>query len=343
MSIIEKAVNALEKQSTQAGEQPDAAIQHDNPGNVHKAVAAESAPGEPGAQVNDKSVVERSVASPDPVAEAEAEATGARQVPADEAIVNIPFDELQAIGMVTPALPRSRIAEEFRTIKRPLLTNIFGDAAARVSNANLVMVTSAMQGDGKTYTSISLAISVAMEMDKTVLFVDADIARASAGRMLGVPDGRPGLLDVLENKGIAVQDVLLRTNIPKLTIIPTGNIHEHSNELLASDSMEKLMRELSQRYPDRVIIFDSPPLLQTTEAGVLASFMGQIVFVVAADRTPQQAVKDALERIGEDKMVGMVLNKARKWRGNPFGYGYGYSYGYGYNSRESGEQQEGTG
>ena len=128
----------------------------------------------------------------------------------------------------------------------------------------------------------------------------------------------------------------MRTSMPKLTIMPTGNAHERSNELLASDAMQRLMLELSQRYPDRVIVFDSPPLLLTTEASVLASFMGQIVFVVAADRTPQHAVTEALEHIGEDKMVGMVLNRSRKRRTGAFGYGYGYGYGdgYGYGSRD---------
>ena len=329
MSIIEKAVSALEKQSAQGepGDQAADADSHDSGDTVQRAVAAESAVAHPVTPETDEAADQHAANAPEALVKAPDDAAADEDAPADadDTTIMIPFDRLQALGMVTPSLPRSRTAEEFRTIKRPLLTNIFGDASARLSNANLVMVTSAIQGDGKTYTSISLAISIAMEMDKTVLFVDADIVRASAGRILGVPDGRSGLLDVLENKGVAVEDVLLRTNIPKLSIIPTGNIHEHSNELLASDSMEKLMRELSQRYPDRVIVFDSPPLLQTTEAGVLASFMGQIVFVVAADRTPQQAVTDALEHIGEDKMVGLVHNRARKRRGNPVSTGRGCS------------------
>jgi protein-tyrosine kinase len=132
---------------------------------------------------------------------------------------------------------------------------------------------------------------------------------------------------------VALEDVILRTNVEKFRVLPAGNLHAHSNELLASDAMRKLMLELSQRYADRVIVFDSPPLLLTTEAGVLASFMGQIVFVVNADETPQHAVTEALEHIGQDKVVGMVLNKVRKRRFNLLGYGYGYGYGrdgYGY-------------
>jgi protein-tyrosine kinase len=313
MSIIEKAVSKLEEQSASAREREGAA----NKRVVEKAVQQDFA-----AKI-----------TPDIPVRADVTASDAVQ------LLNIPIDDLHSLGMVTPAVPRSRIAEEFRTIKRPLLKNISGESALPVPNANLIMVTSAIEGDGKTYASVSLAVSIAMEMDKTVLFIDADVVKGSAGRLLGVPNNSPGLMDLLENKGVGVGDVMLRTNIPKLSVIPTGNTHEHSNELLASDAMKKLMLELSQRYSDRVIIFDSPPLLLTTEAGVLASFMGQVVFVVAADQTPQQAVIDALEHIGEDKVVGMVLNKTRKRRVTPFGSGYDYGYGYGYGSRGRGEER----
>lgn len=244
--------------------------------------------------------------------------------------IEIPFDNLHQRGMLTPAVPRSLIAEEYRSIKRPILKNIDGKTASELRFANLVMVTSALEGDGKTFSSINLAISIAMEMDRTVLFVDADVAKATAGSLLGVPRNSPGLIDVLEGNGTQIGDVICRTNMDKLSILPAGRSHEKSNELLASEGMSRLMGELSQRYSDRVIVFDSPPLLLTTEAGVLASFVGQIVFVVSADRTPQQTVVEAIEHISEDKMVGMVLNRARRRKFIGFGYGYGLGYGYGY-------------
>ena len=123
----------------------------------------------------------------------------------------------------------------------------------------------------------------------------------------------------------------------KLRVLPAGTVHAHSNELLASDAMRRLMIELSERYSDRVIVFDSPPLLLTTEAGVLANLMGQIVFVVGAESTPEHAVTQAMEHIGRDKTVGVVLNRARR-HSKLFNYGYaygqGYGYGYGYGNRE---------
>ena len=104
-------------------------------------------------------------------------------------------------------------------------------------------------------------------------------------------------------------------------------------ELLASHTMQQLMLEMSARYPDRVIIFDSPPLLLTSESGVLAGFMGQIVFVAAADITPQHAVEEALTYIGEDKMVSVMLNRISRRRLGLFGKSFGYGYGYGYGSK----------
>lgn len=256
--------------------------------------------------------------------------------PDDPAVVNIPFDRLQAAGYLTPSAPRSNTAEEFRAIKRPLLKNITRQSAARMANANLIMVTSALEGDGKTYSSLNLAMSIAMEQDKTVLFVDADVLKASAGKVLGIPQGTPGLIDILMGNISGPEEAILHTSMERLKVMPAGTPHENATELLAGEDMYRLMQEMSSRYADRVIIFDSPPLLLTTESGVLASFMGQIVFVAAADITPQHAVQESLERIGKEQMVAVMLNMAPRHHLNLFGIGqsYGYGYGYGYDRRE---------
>lgn len=259
-------------------------------------------------------------------------------VPATD-MLEIPFAHLHSLGMVTHIAPRSEIAESYRIIKRPLLMNMARDDAS--DTVNLIMVTSALQGEGKTFSAINLAMSIAMEEDKTVLFVDADVAKASAGTLLGVSHDANGLIDVLENGDIDVGDVILPTNIRNLRVIPAGHIHERSTELLASDNMRLIMRELCQRYPDRVVIFDSPPLLLASEASVLANLMGQIVFVVAADETPQHAVTEALQRIGGDKIIGTVLNKTRSNPFNKSAYGYGYGYGYGHEDRYRNTRVEG--
>ncbi|MCA1804912.1 MAG: XrtA-associated tyrosine autokinase [Xanthomonadaceae bacterium] len=239
--------------------------------------------------------------------------------------VEINLSALKARGFITPDGERSRLAEEFRIIKRPLLENAFGRGAPLVDHGNMIMVTSAHAGEGKTWTAINLAISIAMEMDKTVLLVDADVGRARVHEVLGTPMG-PGLIDLLTDDNLDVSDVILRTSLPKLRVIPMGRYHAHSNELLASEDMQRLTQDLATRYNDRVVIFDTPPLLMTSESVVLAGLMGQIVFVVESERTSQNRVKDALGLLDSSKPIGLVLNKTRRLLGSDY-YGYG-AYGY---------------
>ncbi|MBK1640333.1 protein tyrosine kinase [Chromatium okenii] len=241
----------------------------------------------------------------------------------------LPFDQLRQIGILTPDARRSQLAEEYRLIKRPLLLNVDKKGADIADNPNLIMVTSALSGEGKTFTSINLAMSIAMEQDRTVLLVDGDVAKPAASKRLGI-NFKQGLIDLLENDQLSIADVLVKTNIENMRVIPAGKHHDRSTELLASERMLAIMEELSTRYPDRIVIFDSPPLLLTTESAVLSEMMGQIVLVVAAEQTVQQAVTEALARLGQDKIKGLVLNKYRPSFGNRYGTGYGYSYSYGY-------------
>jgi exopolysaccharide/PEP-CTERM locus tyrosine autokinase len=234
--------------------------------------------------------------------------------------IEIDFARLRTKGFVTPDAGASQIAEEFRVIKRPIIRNAIGTSGARVRNGNLVMVTSALPGEGKTFTSLNLALSIATEIDSTVLLVDGDVAHPSVPGLLGAPQG-PGLLDLLTRDDLDFADALVKTNIDKLTLIPAGTRHRRSTELLASEQMASLLREMASRYADRIIIFDSPPLLATTEARVLASNMGQIVMVVAADATSQHAVNQALTTIEACEIVLMVLNKASR---TDVGTYYGY-------------------
>jgi len=234
--------------------------------------------------------------------------------------VDIDFERLGARGFVTPDAVKSQIADEFRIIKRPIIRNALSPTATRVKNANLVMVTSALPGEGKTFTSLNLALSIATEIDSTVLLVDGDVAHPSVPGLLGAPHG-PGLLDLLTRDDLDFADALVKTNIEKLSLLPAGSRHRRSTELLASEQMASLLREIASRYRDRVIIFDSPPLLATTEARVLASNMGQIVMVVAADATSQHAVNQALATIEGCEIVLMVLNKASR---TDVGTYYGY-------------------
>lgn len=237
--------------------------------------------------------------------------------------IEIDLENLRRRGIVTYDHSKSEIAEQFRLIKRPLLANAFNPDSG-IKNGNLIMVTSSLSGEGKSFCSINLAMSIAMEMDHRVLLVDADVARPSLPASLGYNPEELGLLDLLRDSQWKISDVIMKTNVKKLTLIPSGKRHAHATELLASQSMHSILTELAHRYHDRVVIFDSPPLLLTSESRVLASQMGQIVLVVEAGRTTQQTVKEALRQIEACDVVNLIYNKARVHSG-----GYGY-YGYGY-------------
>jgi protein-tyrosine kinase len=239
--------------------------------------------------------------------------------------IHLDLSVLAAAGILTPNSPRSEIADQYRVIKRPLIANAMGRGASIIENGNLIMVTSSLPGEGKSFTAINLALSMATELDHTVMLVDADVARPSVLRMLGLPPG-PGLLDLLLDDKVELSRVLLRTNIDKLSILPSGTPHPRATELLASDAMTALLGDMAKRYSDRIIIFDSPPLLLTTESRVLATHMGQIVMVVHAEKTLQSEVKHALAAIEACPVKMVVLNQARASSRGAYGYGYGYGH-----------------
>lgn len=246
--------------------------------------------------------------------------------------VELDLDALTVAGFVSPNAPRSQIADQYRVIKRPLIANAMGKGATPIVNGNLIMVTSAVAGEGKSFNALNLALSIATELNNTVMLVDADVARPSILRMLGLPASR-GLLDLLVDDKADLSQVLLRTNIDKLTLLPSGTPHPRATELLASDAMNTLIADIARRYSDRIVIFDSPPLLLTTESRVLATHMGQIVVVVHAEKTLRNDVQHALATIESCPVKMMVLNQAKAGAGEGYGYGgYGQGYGYGYGS-----------
>ena len=232
-------------------------------------------------------------------------------------------DRLRSMNMLVPG---SRLGpqffDEYRRIKRPLLSNAFGKSAALVERGNLILVTSSIPGEGKTYTAINLALSIANERDHTVLLVDCDVTRRGTSEMLGISD-KPGLVEVLENDAFTVGDALLRTDVPELCLVSAGKQTDFVTELLASQKMSDLVAEIGERYDDRVIIFDGPPLLSTPQTQVLTSLVGQVAFVVEAGKTPQSLVEDALEMIPEEQATGIILNKSEGVSGRN-GYYYGY-------------------
>lgn len=295
-SIIEKAINKIEEENETS--------------SVH---VAEKTTADSGQELASTAIMrEKVLDQPSPPGETPVSING-----------TINLAKLRQVGIITPEAEKTQIAEEFRLIKRPLIKNAFTQGPGAIKNGNLIMVTSALAGEGKSFCAINLAMSIATEMDHTVLLVDADVARPALPGYLGLKAER-GLLDVLLDDKLELADVMIKTNVEKLSILTAGRKNKYATELLASQGMSDLLKEIAERYSDRIVIFDSPPLLLTSEAHVLASQMGQIVLVVAAEKTPQQAVKEALRQIESCDVVNLIYNKASSFPGGEY-YGYYYS------------------
>ncbi len=247
-------------------------------------------------------------------------------------LVKVDRGALAVLGLLPPAEQERELSDQYRAIKRPLIRAAFHAERKAGPPAQLVMIASALPGDGKTFTCINLAFSMAREKDHSVLLVDADVIKPHVSRLFGV-DKEPGLLDVLANPEMDLRSVILPTDIPGLTFLPAGTAAENATELLASARMREVVAHLAAMDPSRVVLMDTLPILLTSESRVLASLVGQIVLVVKAGVTPQHAVSDALSAIGEDKSVSLVLNQAELT--GPMGYYYGYRYGYEQNDKGS--------
>lgn len=237
--------------------------------------------------------------------------------------------EVSVAGMRTaqlapPADLEQRIAEEFRVIKRPLLRNA-SNRDLGVANGNVIMVGSALPGAGKSFTSFNLALSIATELDWSVLLVDGDFSRLVLTRAFGLTEAA-GLSTLIENEQADPADFVYKTNFPRLNVMPAGPARPHAKELLGSQRMGSLISMLARRER-HIVVLDSPPLLPTSEGRVLASYVGQVVLVVEAGVTSRRSLADAIELLDPAKAVGLVLNKHRPWFGSGDHHHYYASYG----------------
>lgn len=244
----------------------------------------------------------------------------------------IDLQSLREAGFVVPDSPSTLTAEEFRLVKRQLLLNAFARGDSAIENGNLILVCSSQPNEGKTFCAINLALSIASERDVTVLLVDADFSKPEVLSTLGLEGGK-GLIDVIADPSLDLADCLIRTNIENLSVLPAGRQHHLTTELLASERMGEMIEEIAQRYRDRIVIFDSPPALASSAAGVLALHVGQILFVVEAERTREAQLREGLSMVSACEHTYLLLNKTRfNASGRRFGAYYGYGYGYTYGS-----------
>ena len=258
-----------------------------------------------------------------PTARAESEAPRAPQGHVHGPMVPIERGTLRAAGLLAPQEDLQLLVRQYRKIKQPLIARAIGRGAPRAPKGYLIMIASAMSGEGKTFTAVNLALSMALEKDLRVLLVDADVAKPQLSHVLGRGDA-PGLLDALRDPGVDVESLICPTDLSTLSFLAAGTSSEDATELLASARMEQLVAELGQNDEQRVVIFDSPPLLQTTESPALARMAGQVVVVVRAEFTPQPVLLDALKSLEKHPSVSLVLNQSIRTVTSAY-----YYYGYG--------------
>lgn len=237
-------------------------------------------------------------------------------------LISINQSALRAAGLLPPEHQAHQIANQYRRIKRPLIANAFGRGKPATPNGHLIMIASAMPGEGKTFTSINLAFSIALERDIQVLLVDADVAKPQISQMFGLAD-QPGLLDILTGPHADPEQFIFATDVQNLSVLPAGTRTDHATELLASERMGTAMQQITRHDPTRIVLFDSPPILLTTESQVLAQTAGQIVMVVQAERTQQDTLLDALSYLPEGANISLVMNQSMKEESGYYYYGAG--------------------
>jgi exopolysaccharide/PEP-CTERM locus tyrosine autokinase len=260
--------------------------------------------------------------APKPVSRAPSEVSesAVRRVAPPARVVSLNAAVLRQGGMLPPEHEERVIGRQFRTIKRPLISSALGRGTPQLPNGRLIMVASALPGDGKSFTSVNLAISMAKEADLSVLLVDADVAKQHLSTLFSI-NNEPGLLDALREPSGNLEALVLPTDVPSLSVLSAGRRADNATELLSSNRMEEVSRQLAASDPHRIIIFDSTPLMLTTESQALAHACGQIVMVVRAGVTPQSVVLDAVTSLG-DRPISFILNQSVAHTAANYYYGY---------------------
>ena len=223
-------------------------------------------------------------------------------------------DALAQGGFLLPEGPVTVMSEEFRLLKRDLLAQLRDNP-----RGNRILVCSPNSGEGKSFCAINLALSLAAEKDLEILLVDADFGSPSIPQSLGLNPG-PGLMDALADPMIAIEDCIVRTDLPSLSVLSAGQRSNNDTEYLTSSRTQHLLARLTEGRPERVLIFDSPPLLGASPAAVLAGHAAIALLVVQADRTSESAVREAAALLKGGVQVRLLLNAARFTTGRHFGH-----------------------
>ena len=235
-------------------------------------------------------------------------------------------EHLRAAGFIVPGDPVSALLEEFRLVKRQLML-VAAESRAGIGapHGERILIASAHSEEGKTWCAVNLALAIAAEKDNEVLLVDADFAKPGVLSTLGLPGGL-GLMDALVDPALAVEDCVLGTDVAGLYVLPAGRTTNSDTEFLAANRAAQVFEQLSKQAPNRLIIFDSPPVLAASPAAELASIVGQTVVVVRAERTGEAALQDTISLLSGCDDIKLLLNGVQF---SPTGRRFGSYYGYG--------------
>ena len=230
---------------------------------------------------------------------------------------------LRAAGLLPLPEAELLLSTQYRKIKRPLIASAFGRGLPLLPKGYLIMLASSMAGEGKTFTAMNLALSMAREKDLSVLLVDADVAKPHLSRVLGL-EGERGLLDALRDPRLDVERLIRPTDVPTLSFLPAGVRSDDATELLASKRMDEVGVLLGRQHSQRIVLFDAPPLMQTTESSALVQAAGQVLVVVRAGLTPEPVLLDALESLQDHPAVWLMLNQSTRSEASTYYYsGFG--------------------
>ena len=239
------------------------------------------------------------------------------------ATVKLNVGLLRRSGMIHPEIKTSTVANEYRNIKRKVLANARDKQSRNLTN-NLVMVTSTLPEEGKTFTSMNLALSIAAERDLEVLLIDSDLHRPSIGKFFETAP-RPGLSELLLDASMSLADVACRCeSVPNLSVVFAGKHVDDAPELIASTRMRDFLLDISQNAHNRLIVIDTPPSLTSFEPAILAAHVHQTVMVISAQQAGRHQVEKALDAISACHNINLIFNKAPKWEQRDGGYYYNY-------------------
>jgi protein-tyrosine kinase len=227
--------------------------------------------------------------------------------------------------------PHSVVSEEYRKLK-----SVVAAFAHQGGFKNVIMVTSSVSGEGKSITSLNLAITLAQEFDHTVLLIDADLRKPSLQEYLGMKPGK-GLSEYLNGK-VELSEILIKSGIGRLTLLPAGTPVRNPVELFSSQKLRDILVEIKNRYPDRFIIIDTPPLLPFAETRSLGALVDGVLFVIREGVVTPANLQEAMNTIDSTKLIGTVFNEATQASLNGHYHYYGYGYGYGYSKQGAGNQ-----